>query len=313
MSAVAPAIAVLGTGIMGSRMATRLIAAGNRVTVWNRSAEKTAPLAALGARVGTSPADTVAGADVAILMLSDGQTVNAVLFGEHGAGGAAAALSRGATVVDMSSIPPPLAREHAVAMAELGVGCIDAPVSGGPIGAEKGTLAIMAGGDAAVFERVRPVLGILGRPTLVGPAGSGQLAKLCNQIIVAVTIGAVSEALLLASAGGADPAKVREALTGGFADSLILQQHGGRMLERRFPAGGPSKLQLKDLRTVEAEAAAASLDLPFARQVTAMFQSLVDRGGGATDHSALLLEIERMAGGRLGTGADILPPGTVLS
>ncbi len=297
------AIALLGTGIMGSRMTKRLLAAGYNVAVWNRSRAKTEPLAALGAKVGDTPAAAASGCDLVIPMLSDGPSVADVLFG---AAGAAVALKQGALVVDMSSIPPPVARDHAERLAALGIGAIDAPVSGGPIGAENGTLAIMAGGLLEHFARAEPVLKQLGRPTLVGPAGSGQLSKLCNQIIVAVTIGAVSEALLLAEAGGADPAKVREALTGGFADSKILQQHGGRMLTRDFVAGGPTKLQLKDLRTVLAAASDAGITLPFASKVTELFQSLVDRGFGDTDHGALLLEIERIAGTRLGSGSDKL-------
>jgi 2-hydroxy-3-oxopropionate reductase len=174
----------------------------------------------------------------------------------------------------------------------------------GPVGAEQ-ALAIMAGGDGETFASALPVLRHLGRPTLVGPAGSGQLAKLCNQIIVALTIGAVSEALLLAHEGGADPAKVCQALKGGFADSLILQQHGGRMLERRFAAGGPCRLQLKDLRTILAAAGKCGLELPLSAHVTELYQSLVDRGGGDFDHSALLLEIERLnAPRRLGAVPD---------
>jgi len=159
---------------------------------------------------------------------------------------------------------------------------------------EQGTLAIMAGGDAADFARVEPILRHLGRPTLVGPSGTGQLAKLCNQTIVAVTIGAVAEALLLAKAGGADPAQVREALSGGYADSLILKVHGQRMIARTFEPGGPSRLQLKDLHNILAAAERAGLRLPLASHVTALYEALVQHGGAELDHSALLLEIERM-------------------
>jgi 2-hydroxy-3-oxopropionate reductase len=176
----------------------------------------------------------------------------------------------------------------------MGLGFLDAPVSGGPGGAEQGTLAIMAGGAQADFDRVRPLLGHLGRPVLVGPAGSGQLAKLCNQTIVALTIGAVAEALLLARAGGADPAKVREAMTGGYAGSLILEVHGQRMIDRAFAPGGPSRLQLKDLHNILDAAASAGLQLPLAAHVTAMYESLVAGGGAELDHSALLLELERL-------------------
>jgi len=286
---------------MGSRMASRLVEAGHKVAVWNRSPDKARPLAQMGARLAADARDTAREADIVITMLADGNAVGEVLM----AGGLAQSMRRGAIHVDMSSIPPPVAREHHAKLRELGVGHIDAPVSGGPSGAEQGTLAIMAGGEPDLFEKVVPVLRHLGRPTLVGPAGSGQLAKLCNQIIVAVTIGAVSEALLLAHQGGADPAKVREALKGGFADSLILQLHGQRMLERRFAPGGPCRLQLKDLRTILAAAEECGLSLPLAGHVTDLYQSLVDRGGGEYDHSALLLEIERMnAPKRLGTAQD---------
>ena len=286
---------------MGGRMAARLLRAGHPVTVWNRSPAKTAPLVDLGARLARNPGDAGKGAEFVITMLADANAVSEVLFQQ----GLAASLNPGAILVDMSSIPPPVARAHHAQLKSLQVGHLDAPVSGGANGAEKGTLAIMAGGDAETFEKAERMLAHLGRPTLVGPAGSGQLAKLCNQIIVAVTIGAVGEALLLAYQGGADPAKVREALKGGFADSLILELHGQRMIERRFRAGGPSRLQLKDLRTILAAASDCGLELPLATRVASLFQSLVDQGGGEYDHSALLLEIERLnAPKRLGTKPD---------
>jgi 2-hydroxy-3-oxopropionate reductase len=297
-------IAFIGTGIMGSRMAARLLAAKYPVRAWNRSIEKTQPLEEQGARVALTPSEAARGADVVITMLSDGASVAEVLFDK----GIAEAMNPGAVVIDMSSIPPPTAREHHGRLKARGVGHIDAPVSGGPTGAEKGTLAIMAGGDEDVFARVETALKQMGRPVLVGPAGSGQLAKLCNQVIVAVTVGAVSEALLLAAAGGADPAKVREALTGGYADSLILKLHGQRMLDRDFRPGGPSRLQLKDLRTILAAAKEAGLTLPLASRMTETFTALVDRGGGQYDHSAALLELERLnAPKRLGSKPDILP------
>jgi 2-hydroxy-3-oxopropionate reductase len=276
---------------MGSRMAMRLIDAGYALRVWNRSADKTAPLAARGAEVAATPEAACDGIGLVFTMLSDGPSVRSVLFGR----GAADAMARGGLVVDMSSNTPPDAREHARQLAAAGVGHLDAPVSGGPGGAENGTLAIMAGGSEAAFARVRPVLLHLGRPTLVGPPGAGQLAKLCNQTIVALTIGAVAEALLLAKAGGADPVKVREALSGGFADSPILQVHGQRMIDRSFAPGGPSRLQLKDLRNILAAADAERLRLPLASHVARLYESLVAGGGGELDHSALFLEIERLA------------------
>ncbi len=295
------AIGFIGTGIMGGRMARRLIEAGHRLTLWNRTPEKASAVAELGAALAANPGEAGRGAEMIITMLADGPSVAQMLFDQ----GVAAALKSGAIVVDMSSIPPPMAREHQGRLAELGFGHIDAPVSGGPNGAEQGTLAIMAGGKPEDFAIVEPILRHLGRPTLVGPPGSGQLAKLCNQIIVALTIGAVSEALLLAHQGGADPSKVREALKGGFADSLILQLHGQRMLDRKFAAGGPSRLQLKDLRTILAAAGDCGLNLPLSSHVAELYQSLVDGGGGDWDHSALLLEIERLnAPRRLGDNPD---------
>jgi 3-hydroxyisobutyrate dehydrogenase-like beta-hydroxyacid dehydrogenase len=197
-------------------------------------------------------------------------------------------------LIDMSSIAPRDARDHAGRLAAVGVAHLDAPVSGGPSGAEHGTLAIMVGGTPEHFERACPLLNHLGRPTLVGPSGSGALAKLCNQIIVALSIGAVAEALLLARVCGADPGKVREALTGGFADSLVLQVHGRRMLDRSFAPGGASRLQLKDLQSILDTAADAGLTLPLAGHVAALYESLVANGGAELDHSALMIELERL-------------------
>lgn len=299
-------VAFLGLGKMGEPMAARILAAGHLLTVWNRSMDKTRGLEGKGARVAHSAAKAVADADIAILMLADGPAVTDVLVN----GGVAQAMRNGALVVDMSSIPPPVAREHAKLLASLGVRHLDAPVSGGTTGAAKGTLAIMAGGDSAAFESARAVFEVMGRPTLIGPSGSGQLAKLANQAIVGITIGAVAEALLLAAAGGADPAKVRDALSGGFADSTILKLHGERMLERAWNPGGRVRTQVKDLRTILAEAAALGLQLPLASKVTELFEAGVQSGFGDYDHSALLLELERMnPGKRVGTRPDQPPPG----
>lgn len=298
-------VAFLGLGKMGEPMAMRLLAAGFSLSVWNRSVDKARGLEAKGARVAHSAAEAVDGADVAILMLADGPAVTDVLV--HG--GVAHAMRRGALVVDMSSIPPAIAREHSKLLASRGVQHLDAPVSGGTTGAAKGTLAIMVGGEAEVFESARAVFEVMGRPTLIGPSGSGQLAKLANQAIVGITIGAVAEALLLAAAGGADPAKVREALSGGFADSTILKLHGERMLERAWNPGGRVRTQVKDLRTILAEAAALGLQLPLASKVTELFEAGVQSGFGDYDHSALLLELEQMnPGKRVGTQPDHPPP-----
>ena len=298
-------VALLGTGLMGEPMAARLLNAGCSLTVWNRTAEKVRALVAKGARSTASPAEAATDADMVITMLADGPAVGGVLFD----GGVAGTLSPGAIVADMSSILPATARDHSARLAKQSIMHLDAPVSGGTKGAAEGTLAIMAGGSLEAFERARQVLEVMGRPTLIGPSGAGQLAKLANQTIVAVTIGAVSEALLLAATGGANPAKVREALSGGFADSAILKLHGQRMLDRNFVPGGPTRMQVKDLRTILATAGEVGLDLPVARTVAALFEELLANGYGDCDHSALLLEIERRnEGKRLGTKPDQLPP-----
>lgn len=300
-----PSIAFLGVGLMGRPMAANLLAAGYSMTVWNRSPDKIATLVEAGARAAATIPEAVAAAEVVFTMMSDGAAVGTALFGEAGA---APALPKGALVIDCSSIEPSRARDHAERLAAIGVSALDAPVSGGPSGAEAGSLAIMVGGSETDFARGEPVLNALGRPLRVGPAGAGQLAKLANQIIVGLEIAAVAEALLLASQGGADPARVREAMSGGFADSLVLQIHGERMLERKFLPGGAARIHLKDFTNIVAEAEACGLELPFSRTALELFRSLVERGGGAYDHSALLLELEhRNAPARLGDAPDQLP------
>jgi 2-hydroxy-3-oxopropionate reductase len=282
-----PAVAFLGLGRMGAPMAMRLLAADCSVTVWNRSAARTAALAELGARVAATPAEALSEGEFAILMLADGEAVGDVLTDPRSLD----ALRPGSVVIDMSSIPPARARAHAELLAEQGVGHLDAPVSGGVLGASKGSLTIMVGGDGEVLARATPVLQALGQQHHLGPAGSGQVAKCVNQLIVGITIGAVAEGLLLASASGVDPERVREALTGGFADSRILREHGRRMLERDFAPGGSVALQLKDLRT--ALALAGKLRLPLTERVTELFEDLERDIGAEHDHSALLLGLER--------------------
>ena len=211
-------IGFLGIGLMGSHMARNLLKAGFPVTAWNRTSVKAQALIADGADVTATTVEAVAEADVIITMLSDGPTVHELLFDKE----LVAAMKTGAILIDMSSIKPSEARTHAALMRERGLRHLDAPVSGGTKGAETGSLAIMAGGDEATFKTAFPVLSAMGRPVRVGPDGSGQLSKLANQTIVAVTIGVVAEAMLLAEKGGADPAAIRDALKGGFADSIIL-------------------------------------------------------------------------------------------
>jgi 2-hydroxy-3-oxopropionate reductase len=287
-----PSIAFLGTGLMGLPMAGHLIAAGYKLTVWNRTAEKTAPLVEKGARCATTPVDAVAQADVIILMLENGRICEEVLF----ASGAAEAIKPGAIVVDMSSIKPAEAQSQSKRLGERGVQHIDAPVSGGTVGAEAATLAIMAGGPEEHFTTVEPILKAMGRPVHVGPSGAGQLAKLANQIIVGVTIGGVAEALMLAARGGADPAKVREALRGGFAESRVLDLHADRMARRDFVTRGRSVTHLKDIDN--ALDAAATLDLqdcPYSALTADLFRGLLANAGDL-DHSGLLVEIERRNG-----------------
>lgn len=283
-------IGFLGTGIMGFQMARRLAEAGRKVRAWNRSRDKAERLRSFGAQLADTAAEAARDAEMVICMLSSGPVCDEVLLGPAGA---LAAMREGSLLVVMSSIPVETAQAQAVAAAARGVAYLDAPVSGGEKGAAEGTLAIMAGGEADAFERARPVLAIMGRPTRIGPAGTGQLAKLVNQLIVAGTIAVVAEALLLAERGGADPAKVREALLGGFADSTILKQHGRRMIERDFTPGGPAKHQVKDTGTAVALAKKLGLELPVAGLVDRLFADLVAHGDGELDHSALIREIRR--------------------
>ena len=285
-------IAVLGTGMMGLPMARRLCMAGHQVHAWNRTRAKAAPLAQDGATVHGTAADAVRPADITISLLENGPVVADVLFAQ----GAAQAMRPGSLFIDMASIQPAEARDHAARLQALGVACLDAPVSGGTLGAEAGTLAIMVGGEASDFERAQPVFAALGRATLVGPHGAGQLAKLANQMIVGITIGAVAEALLLAAKGGADMAKVREAITGGFADSRILQVHGQRMVERDFAPRGRMAVQLKDLRNALSTAA----DIGFTAPITQLFEQLYAEGSAHgladQDQSALFMELARRNG-----------------
>jgi 3-hydroxyisobutyrate dehydrogenase-like beta-hydroxyacid dehydrogenase len=282
-------IAFLGLGLMGSRQAKRLLEAGCSVVAWNRSRSKADALAPFGACVVDSAVEAVRGADIVILMLENGAIVTDVLFEN----GTAAALRPGCIVVDMSSIKPAEAQEHARLLKQRGVDLIDAPVSGGTVGAEQGTLAIMAGGNADVYAEVEPVLRLMGRPVHVGPHGAGQLAKLANQIIVGVTIGAVAEALLLAERGGADPSKVREALRGGLAESRVLELHGQRMVERDFATKGRSVTHLKDLDNALDAATLLEMDVtPYTELTAGLFRRLIQHAGDL-DHSGLLVELER--------------------
>ena len=276
-------ITVLGVGLMGAPMSRRLLSAGFQVTLWNRSADKAKALVPDGALIAHTLPQAVAHADLIITLLSDGAAVDDVLFAQ----GAAQGIKRGALLIDMSSILPEQARDHAQRLQALGIETLDAPVSGGTLGAEAGTLAIMAGGDHKAFERAVPVLKVLGHPIHVGPAGSGQLCKLANQMIVGITIGAVAEALLLAERGGANPAKVREALRGGFAESRILEVHGQRMVDKDFAKRGSLATQLKDLRNAMHTANALAFEAPITAHLTQLYRQAFEHGLGELDQSAL--------------------------
>ena len=279
-------VAVLGTGLMGAPMARNLLQGGFAVTAWNRTVSKAEALTGHGAEVAETPVAAVADADFVISMLSDGVAACAMVEACSGA------MKPGAIWLDMSSTKPEEARTQSAHLATLGLQHLDAPVSGGTKGAEEGTLAIMVGGERADFDRALAVFNAMGRPVLVGPSGSGQLAKLANQGIVGVTIGAVAEAMLLLQRGGADPAAVRDALRGGFADSTILQQHGERMTSGNFVPGGLSKFQLKDLNNVMAEAEGLGISLPMTEGVRDRFKHFVEAMDGADkDHSGLYLEL----------------------
>lgn len=281
-------IAFLGIGLMGLHMARNLARAGHEVTAWNRTRSKAEPLLADGIVVKDAAAEAVAEAEIIISILTDGPATAAVQSDKT----LRDSLRSGAIWIEMASVKPSEARAQADDLATLGVRHLDAPVSGGTRGAEAGALAIMAGGDADVFGAAQDVLSAMGRPVLVGPAGAGELAKLANQAIVAISISAVAEAMLLLEKGGADPAAVRDALKGGFADSTILQQHGKRMSERDFVPGGLSWVQVKDLDNILAEAGQVGLSLPATEATRARFQTLCTELNGADlDHSALFVEL----------------------
>jgi 2-hydroxy-3-oxopropionate reductase len=275
---------------MGAPIAARLLGAGFEVAVWNRTAQKADDLAQLGARRAATPAGACDAAEMVVLMLTDAAAVAEVLF-DHGV---ADSLAQHSLVVDMSSIAPAAARDHASRLAARGLSALDAPVSGGTGGARDGSLTIFVGGAGADFERARALFDALGTAHHLGPAGSGQVAKCANQLIVAVTIAAVAEAFELGASAGLDVAALRQSLMGGFADSRILREHGQRMVERAFEPGGSVRNQVKDLAAVLAVAEQHALPLPVTELVTSLYRQAAQRFGDL-DHSALLLELERVA------------------
>ena len=285
-------IAVLGTGNMGFPIARRLCEAGHEVHAWNRTPAKAQALATHGAALHAQARDAVAGAQQVLSLLDSGPVVAEVLFGA----GVAQAMERGALFIDMASIQPREARDHAARLAQFGVAQLDAPVSGGTVGAEQGTLAIMVGGDGADFERALPTFAALGRATHVGAHGAGQVTKLANQMIVGISMGAVAEALLFAARGGADMGKVREAITGGFADSRILQLHGQRMVQRDFAPRARMTVQLKDLRNALRTAQDMDFDAPVTGLLERLYAQAVEHGLADLDHSGLFVELARRNG-----------------
>lgn len=273
---------------MGAPMANLLLEAGFHLTIWNRSTAKLVPIIANGAELAKTAVVAVKNADIVITMLQNGQIVDDLLFNQN----VANSMASGSMLIDMSSIAPSMAQDHGQKLKSMGINYLDAPVSGGTHGAQAGNLVIMAGGDPLVFARASAVFAVLGRAMLIGPTGSGQLTKLANQTMVAITIAAVSEGLLLASAGGADPALVRQCLLGGFADSRILKEHGKRMVEQNFTPGGPNKIFIKDLKTVLATAKQLNLDLPMVKFVLEAYIKMVDAGQGDLDHASYILSLE---------------------
>jgi 2-hydroxy-3-oxopropionate reductase len=280
-----PAIGFIGLGIMGKPMARNLISAGYRVIALNRSRGPVDELAAFGASTAATPREVAAQSDVVITMLPDSPDVESVALGDDGI---IHGIRGGALWIDMSTIAPATTKRAAGDLAAKGVTSLDAPVSGGEKGAIDATLSIMVGGSDAAFERAKPIFEALGKNIVhVGELGAGQVTKACNQIVVGVTIEAVAEALALAEASGVDPAKVRAALLGGFAQSKILEVHGQRMIDRTFTPGFKSKLHRKDMNIAANAGDECGLDLGAAKLVRERFDALIERGDGERDHSAL--------------------------
>ena len=287
----------VGLGIMGGPMAGHLVKAGHEVFITTRS-KIPSDLASSTAIQCASPCEVAQKADIIFMMVPDTPDVEKVLFGDNGL---AAGVSKGKVVVDMSSISPIATKEFAKKMNALGCDYLDAPVSGGEVGAKNATLSIMVGGDEAVFDRVKPVFELMGKNiNLVGANGDGQTAKVANQIIVALNIEAVAEALLFAAKAGADPAKVRQALMGGFASSKILEVHGERMVKRTFDPGFRIELHQKDLNLALSSARALGVSLPNTATAQELFNSCSAHGGKAWDHSAMVKALEKLANFEIG-------------
>jgi 2-hydroxy-3-oxopropionate reductase len=287
----------VGLGIMGAPMAGHLVNAGHQVFI-NTRTKVPADLASSKAIQCKSPKEVAESADIIFTMVPDTPDVEKVLFGENGI---ASGLSKGKVVVDMSSISPIATKEFAKKINALGCDYLDAPVSGGEVGAKNATLSIMVGGDESVFNKVKPIMDLMGKNiNLVGANGDGQTAKVANQIIVALNIEAVAEALLFASKAGADPAKVRQALMGGFASSKILEVHGERMVKRTFDPGFRIELHQKDLNLALNSARALGVSLPNTATAQELFNACAAHGGKAWDHSAMVKALEKLANFEVG-------------
>ena len=281
-------IAFLGIGIMGFQMARRLAEAGYSLTAWNRSRAKAEPLSAFGAQIADTPGEAVLGADLVICMFSDYKAGRDVYYEQK----VLDAIASGALLVDMATYAPVESVELAQAATRKGIHFMDAPVSGGERGAAAGSLSIMAGGEAEDIEAISECFSVMGRVTHVGPAGSGSVAKLCNQLIVGNTVVAVAESLNLAASLGADASAVRQALLGGFADSVILKEHGERMLEKNFEPGGPAVYMQQILVTAKGISDDKSIPLPLARVSESLFTDLINAGKGGLDLSAVIEQLK---------------------
>ncbi|MDC3403325.1 NAD(P)-dependent oxidoreductase [Candidatus Pelagibacter sp.] len=283
-------IGFIGIGLMGFPMAKNLLKSGYNLKAYNRSQDKADRLKEFGAEISLSVKDVVTNADVVITMLTDDAAVEKVMSGDEFISN----IKEGATVIDMSSVNPVLTIKYSKKLKEKKINYLDAPVSGGTIGAEEATLAIMVGGDEETFKNCYELLKKMGNPTLVGPVSSGQISKLANQIIVGVTIGAVAEAITLCEKSGTNPNKMIEALSGGWADSKILQTHGKRMIDKDFTPKGKTTTQLKDMTNIVNAGKAVETHLPISSLIKEMYKDLVADGHGNTDHSSLYNAIEKI-------------------
>ena len=287
-------IGFIGTGLMGFPMAKNILKAGYKVRAFNRSKNKAEPLKDFGAEISNSIRELVKESHVVITMLTNDDAVNEVLGSDEFLNN----LKPNSTVIDMSSVKQTTAVNHGKNLKSRKINYLDAPVSGGTIGAEEASLAIMIGGEQMVFDSVKDILKSMGNPTLVGPIGCGQVSKLANQIIVGLAIGAVAEAVTLCEKAGADPNKMIKALSGGWADSKVLRTHGKRMIDKDFSPKGKTSSQLKDMNNILECANNYNTQLPISNLVKEMYKSLVENGHGEIDHSSLYKEIERINNGK---------------